>query len=122
LTSQRFQDLQVWRKAHVWVLDVYRMTRAFPKEELYGLTSQLRRAAVSVPANIVEGFRRRGKPDKVRFFNMAQGSLDECHYYLILARDLGYAQTESQIKALEEIGRMLNGYASAVAADHAENS
>lgn len=118
MASQRFQDLLVWRKAHAWVLEVYRMTRAFPREELYALTSQLRRAAVSVPANIVEGFRRQGKPDKIRFFNIAQASLDECHYYLILARDLGYAQTDDLIVALEEIGRMLNGYSRAVAVDH----
>jgi len=118
VASQRFQDLLVWRKAHAWVLDVYRMTRAFPREELYALTSQLRRAAVSVPANIVEGFRRQGKPDKIRFFNIAQGSLDECHYYLILARDLGYAQTDDLIMALEEIGRLSNSYSRAVAVDH----
>ena len=118
MASQRFQDLLVWRKAHAWVLDVYRMTRAFPREELYALTSQLRRAAVSVPANIVEGFRRQGKPDKIRFFNIAQGSLDECHYYLILARDLGYAQTDDLIMALEEIGRLSNSYSRAVAVDH----
>jgi four helix bundle protein len=112
-----FQNLVVWRKAHTWVLEVYRLTRSFPKEELYVLTSQLRRAAVSVPANIVEGFRKRGRADKIRFFNIAQGSLDECHYYLILARDLGYANTDVHLAALDKIHRMLNSYSRAVAAN-----
>ena len=112
-----FQNLLVWRKAHAWVLEVYRLTRVFPKEETYALTPQLRRAAVSVPANIVEGFRKRGRADKIRFFNIAQGSLDECHYYLILARDLGYANTDVHLAALDEISRMLNSYSRAVAAN-----
>jgi hypothetical protein len=66
------------------------MTSAFPKSETYGLAAQARRAAVSVPANIAEGFKKRGRLDKARFMNIAQGSLEESRYYLILARDLGY--------------------------------
>lgn len=88
-----FRSLLVWQKAHEWVLAVYQTTRTFPKEELFGLTSQLRRAAMSVPANIVEGYRRRSKPDKARFFNIAQASLDEATYFLLLAHDLSYADT-----------------------------
>jgi four helix bundle protein len=88
--ARTFSDLLVWRKAHEFVLAVYKFTAAFPKTETYGLAVQMRRAAVSIPANIAEGFRRRGKPDKARFMNIAEGSIEECRYYLILAQDLGY--------------------------------
>ena len=91
--ARSFRDLLVWRKAHEFVLAVYTFTSDFPKQETYGLSQQLRRAAVSIPANIAEGFRRRGKPDKARFMNLAEGSLEECRYYLILAHDLGYGDT-----------------------------
>jgi len=91
LPARSFQDLIVWQKAHQFVLAVYRLTKGFPREEIYGLTSQFRRAAISIPANIAEGFKKRGRLDKARFMNVAQGSLEECRYYLILARDLGYA-------------------------------
>jgi four helix bundle protein len=87
---RRKMDLLVWRKAHELVLAVYSFTATFPKEERYGLVLQIRRAAVSVPANIAEGFRRRGKADKARYMNMAEASLEESRYYLILAHDLGY--------------------------------
>ncbi len=72
--------LVVWRKAHEFVLAIYPFTTNFPKLETYALAQQLRRAAVSIPANIAEGFRRRGKPDKARFMNMAEGSIEECRY------------------------------------------
>ncbi len=75
--AKNFQDLLVWQKAHQLVLAVYRLTDAFPKHELFALTSQLRRAAVSVPANVAEGFRKRGLKDKIKFFNIAEGSLEE---------------------------------------------
>jgi four helix bundle protein len=114
MPSQTFQDLQVWQKAHAWVLDVYRLTSKFPREELFGLTSQLRRAAVSIPANIAEGFKKRGKADKARFFNISQGSLEECRYYLLLARDLRYANTDGQSVAIDEISRMLDSYIRAI--------
>ena len=91
--ARTFQDLLVWRKAHQLVLAVYSFTKTFPKEETYGLALQMRRAAVSVPANIAEGFRRRGKADKARYMNMAEASLEESRYYLILAQDLGYGDT-----------------------------
>ena len=83
--AQSFRDLVVWRKAHDFVLEVYRLTSAFPKHETYGLSIQMRRAAISVPANIAEGFRKFGTVDKARFMNTAEGSLKESRYYLILA-------------------------------------
>ncbi|MDQ3331145.1 MAG: four helix bundle protein, partial [Planctomycetota bacterium] len=86
--ARRFEDLIVWQKAHALVLTIYRTTESFPRTETYGLTSQLRRSAVSIPANIAEGFRKRGRSDKARFLNISQGSLEETRYYLILARDL----------------------------------
>jgi four helix bundle protein len=109
-----FRDLLVWRKAHQFVLAIYQLTAAFPKTEIYGLTQQLRRAAVSIPANIAEGFRRRGRADKVRFLNIAEGSLQECHYYLILAQDLGYGDTTKLMNDAEEISRILTAYSAAI--------
>src|SRR5688572_8551225 len=106
--ARSFKDLIVWQKAHQFVLEVYRFTRNFPADERFGLTSQLRRAAVSVPANIAEGFPKRGTNDKVRFFNIAQGSLEEVHYYLILAKDLGYGNTDPLLNFYDEVGRLLN--------------
>lgn len=114
LPAKRFEDLVVWRKAHEFVLAVYALTANFPKHETYGLTSQMRRAAVSIPANIAEGFRKRGKADKARFMNTAEGSVEEAHYYLILARDLGYGDTQSLMCALDEVSRLLNSYARAI--------
>jgi four helix bundle protein len=77
MNSKRFEDVEVWRKAHAWVLCIYKFTEGFPKHELFGLTSQLRRAAVSVPANFAEVFKKRGLADKIRIYNIAQGSLEE---------------------------------------------
>ncbi len=91
--AKSFEDLIVWQKAHRIVLSVYRMSERFPKHEIYGLTSQMRRAAVSIPANIAEGFKKRTKADKARLLNIAQGSLDECRYYLILIKDLNYGDS-----------------------------
>jgi four helix bundle protein len=110
MNARTFRDLGVWRKAHACVVESYRLTAAFPREELFGLTSQLRRAAVSVPANIAEGFVKRGVSDKLRFYNIAQGSLEECRYYMILATDLGYADTVDIQHALDEVSRMLEAY------------
>ncbi len=112
--ARTFQDLLVWQKAHRFVLAVYATTAVFPKQETYGLSQQMRRAAVSIPANIAEGFRRRGKEDKARFMNMAEGSLVECRYYLILAKDLGYADTQGLNTSLEEVSRLLGAYAAAI--------
>lgn len=90
------------------MLSVYKFIGAFPHSELYGLTSQFRRAAVSIPANIAEGFRKRGKADKARFMNIAQGSVEECRYYLLLARDLDYGNKPELNSILEEISKMLH--------------
>jgi four helix bundle protein len=112
--ARTFQDLLVWQKAHQFVLSVYRLTDGFPKNELFGLTSQFRRAAVSIPANIAEGFRKRSKADKARFMNIAQGSLEECRYYLILSNDLKYGECHQLIAQLEEVSRLLERYCSAI--------
>ncbi len=90
-----FEDLKVWQKAHQLVLKVYKITKDFPREEKFALTSQMRRAAISVPANIVEGFKKRGRRDKTNFYNIAQGSLEELKYYIMLSRDLGYLDTSN---------------------------
>jgi four helix bundle protein len=116
--ARTFRDLAVWRKAHDFVLAVYTFTAGFPRQETYGLALQMRRAAVSIPANIAEGFRRRGKADKARFMNVAEGSLEECRYFLILASDLGYGDTSSLSALLDEVSRMLSAYASAILASH----
>ncbi|HAE22410.1 MAG TPA: four helix bundle protein [Spirochaetaceae bacterium] len=108
--AKSFEDLLVWQKAHLATLAVYRLTAGFPQSELYGLSSQFRRAAVSVPANIAEGFKRRGKADKIRFYNIAQASLEEARYYVILARDLGYGPPEETGALLDETGRLLESY------------
>ena len=91
-----------------------KFTANFPKPETYGLAAQMRRAAVSIPANIAEGFRRRGQADKARFMNMAEGSLEECRYYLILAQDLGYGDAAKLARTAEEISRLLSAYAAAI--------
>ena len=113
-SARTFQDLVVWQKAHQFVLDIYRYSAEFPRSEVYGLSAQLRRAAVSIPANIAEGFRRRGKPDKARFMNIAQGSLEECRYYLILSQDLNYGDNGGLKQHLEEVSRMLSVYSKAI--------
>ena len=112
--ARTFQDLIVWQKSHQFVLDVYKLTNAFPKSEAYGLTSQFRRAAVSVPANIAEGFKKRTRTDKARFMNIAQGSLEESRYYLFLARDLRYCDPSRLLLQLEEVSKLLGAYARSI--------
>ena len=112
--AKTFQDLIVWQKAHQFVLAVYRFTDNFPRQEIYGLTSQLRRAAVSKPANIAEGFKKQGRADKARFMNIAQGSIEECRYYLILAKDLGYGDSNPLMSRIEEVSKLLGSYCSAI--------
>jgi four helix bundle protein len=109
-SAQNFQDLTVWQRSHEFVLAVYELSGRFPDRELYGLSSQLRRAAVSISANIAEGFKRRTKPDKVRFYNIAQASAEECRYYLILARDLEYGKTHALLSLLDETSKLLHEY------------
>lgn len=110
MTTQKFQELIVWQKAHQFVLGVYKYIKAFPKEEVYALSSQFKRAAVSIPANIAEGYKKRGKADKARFMNIAQGSIEECQYYLILSPDLGYGNNEDLRLLLNEVSKMLESY------------
>lgn len=111
MPSKTFQDLIVWQRVHLFVLATCKLTRGFPKEELFTLTSQFRRAAISIAANIAEGFKRRGTSDKLRFYNTSQASLEECRYYLILSKDLDYADTTKQMSMLEEVSRLLEAYA-----------
>jgi four helix bundle protein len=112
--SKHFTELIVWQKAHQFVLGVYTLTKNFPKEELFGLTSQFRRASVSIAANIAEGYSKKGQKDKIRFLNIAQGSLAECEYYLRLTRDLGYADVKKLVIDLEEVSKLLNAYSRAI--------
>ncbi len=112
--SKTFQDLEVWKMAHQLVLKIYKITEGMPKHEMFGLTSQLRRAAVSVPANIAEGFKKRTPADKAKFYNISQGSLEECRYYLILIRDLAYAETTELQQELDRVGCVLDAYMKAM--------
>ena len=114
MASKTFEEVEVWKRAHKWVLAVYRFTDTFPKQEMFGLTSQLRRAAISIPANFAEGFKKAGNADKLRYYNIAQGSLEESRYYLILASDLGYGDTRELRNDLETVSKMLEGYMRAV--------
>jgi len=120
IKTMSFRDLDVWKNAHKFVLQVYKVTGNFPKSELFGLVSQFRRASISIAANIAEGYKKKGKLDKLRFFNIAQGSLEECHYYAILSKDLNYfdENTERELyKQIESIGKMLNSYCKKVEND-----
>lgn len=108
---QRFTDLKVWQQAHALVLELYPLTARFPPEERYGITSQLRRAAVSIPSNIAEGSKRRSNADYAHFLNIAESSAAETEYLLVLSRDLDYlaAQNAEQLLAkLADIARMLH--------------
>ncbi|MHC5142494.1 MAG: four helix bundle protein [Planctomycetota bacterium] len=107
---QSFEDLLVWQKAHQLVLAVYTATRAFPKDERYGIFSQIRWAAASVPANIAEGFRKSTKTEKQRFVTIAHGSLEETRYFLILSRDLGYCDVAEMLFLAEEVSKLLRLY------------
>jgi four helix bundle protein len=118
MKTKSFEDLLVWQKAHAYVLEIYRMTKGFPRSELFGLTAQMRRAALSVPANIAEGFKKRTPREKVRVLNIAQGSVEESRYYLILAEDLGYANTPAFRPKLEEVSKMLEAYIRAIETNH----
>ena len=113
-SAREFTDLIVWQKGHRFVLGVYRATSLFPKNELYGLVSQFRRAAVSIPANIAEGFKKKTLPDKSKFLNIAEGSLEECRYYLILAHDLNYMDNTELMEQIKEVARLLHAYRRAI--------
>lgn len=105
-----FRQLETWQEAHKLVLMVYEITQGYPNDERFGLVSQMRRAAVSIPANIAEGFKRRGIRDKIRFYNISEGSLEEIKYFFILSQDLGYISSNTDLMAQSEtVGRLLNG-------------
>jgi len=108
--SQSFKDVEVWKRAHQLALDIYKLTKNFPNEEKYGVVSQIRRSAVSVAANIAEGFLKKGLADKKRFYNISQGSLSETQYYLVLIKDLNYADTVDLGKSADVVGKMLYRY------------
>ena len=116
LPAKSFEQLIVWQKAHQFVLDAYQFTERFPRKEIFGLTAQFRRAAISIPANIAEGFKKRGRADKVRFLNIAQGSLEECRYFLILAKDLRYGDISRLQPQLEEASKLLESYSAKILA------
>ena len=110
---QNFKTLKVWEKGHELTLAVYTATKNFPKDELYGLTSQVRRACASIPANIAEGCGRSGKAELARFLQVAMGSASELEYHLLLAHDLGLLG-DAEYKRLEshtvELKRMLSSF------------
>ena len=111
--TNNFKNIVAWQIAHEFVLSVYETTKKFPATEAFGLTSQIQRAAVSIPANIAEGYRKLGKADKLRFLNIAQGSVEECRYYIILATDLKYITAEdakSLQVLIEKTSWYLNSY------------
>ena len=112
MASRNYQDLHAWQRAVEFVVLVYRLTKGFPKEERYGLTAQLRRAAVSIPSNVAEGQGRGGDPDFVRFLRFAYGSLREAETQIIIAERLGYlpsAESQKAIVLAAEVGRLING-------------
>ena len=107
-----FEDLLVWKRSHSIVVKLYRVTKKFPKEELYGITNQIRRAAVSVPNNIAEGFGRHSTKELIQYLIQARGSIQELKYLIILSRELSYIADQEEtffIKEINEIGKMLNG-------------
>ena len=114
---QRFTQLKVWQRSHEFALAIYRLTGKFPTAERFGITTQLRRAALSVPTNIAEGSKRLGRQEFARFLNIAEGSLAEMEYLLMFSRDLGYLDVKDSIAGLaeaDEIARMLNALRSKV--------
>ncbi len=114
----KVEDLIAWQKAHALVLDVYSATKSFPKEELFVLTSQIRRAAISMPSNITEGFKRISAADKIRFYNYSETSADEVRYQLLLAHQLGYIDTTKQQKLAQEVAKLVSGLISSIRAKH----
>ena len=119
MTKRDYKDLLVWQKAPDMVTEVYRITRQFPKEELYGLTSQLRRAAVSVPSNIAEGQGHLTRGEFRQFLGHAKGSLAEVDTQMLIARNLGYLADPAPIlERTAEVARLLNGLLSSLATDN----
>ena len=120
--TNSFKELIAWQKAHSFVLKVYNVTRNFPEWERYGLCSQFQRAAVSIAANIAEGYKKIGRADKLRLMNIAQGSLEESRYYIILSKDLGYINESVFVEMESLINKTswyLNAYCKGIMNDNA---
>ena len=115
--TKTFKELIVWHKSHKLVLEIYKATKTYPRDEIYALTNQIRRAAVSIAANISEGYKKKTKPSKLNFLNISEGSLEEVKYYILLSKDLEFI-TEKEFNSLEalseEVGRLINGYSNAI--------
>lgn len=105
-----FKDLVLWQKAHEMVLEIYKMISNIPNSEKFGITNQIQRSSVSVPTNIVEGYRRISIKEKLRFLYIANGSLEETRYFLILIQNLDFSITDSLQDKLSEVSKMLNAY------------
>lgn len=103
---RHFTDLEAWKEAHQLALDIYKITKLFPKEELFGLTNQMRRAAVSIGSNIAEGFSRNTVKDKSQFYTVAKGSATELESQLLLAKDIGYLNEEGFDETQERLGKV----------------
>jgi len=115
--THSFKDLIVWQKAHQLVIAIYKTTKLFPKEEVFSLTNQVRRATVSIAANICEGYKKKTIPNQLNYINIAEGSLEEVKYYIILSKDLQYINEqdyEQLTNSAEEVGRLINGYEKAI--------
>ena len=115
--SKSFREVRAWQKAHEFVLAFYKTKKMFPDDEKFALVPQFQRAAVSIAANIAEGYRKLSKADKLRFFNIAQGSLEECRYYIILSHDVGYYTKEvanDMWTKIEAASTILDAYCKAI--------
>ena len=108
--NRSFKNLILWQKAHALVLEIYKMTSSLPKSEQFGIINQIQRSSTSVPANIAEGYGRISTKEKIRFLYIANGSLEETRYFLILIQDLKFSQTERIQKNLTEVSKILNSY------------
>ena len=109
-----YRDLDIYKESKRLAIEIHKISLAFPKHEMYEEGSQIRRSSVSVAANIAEGFRKKGPADKVRFFNISQGSLSETEYYLMLAQDLDYTDMGELLHQADEVGRILEAYMTAI--------
>ena len=117
MASKIFTEVKAWQKAHEFVLAFYKTKKLFPDDEKYALIPQFQRAAISIAANIAEGYKKISKNDKLRFFNIAQGSLEECRYYIILSHDLGYYDNDTSNdmwKKLQDTDLTLQYYCDAI--------
>ncbi len=117
MASKTYREVRAWQKAHDFVLAFYKTKPLFPDDEKFALIPQFQRAAISIAANIAEGYKKLSQADKLRFFNIAQGSLEECRYYITLAHDVGYYTDEiadSLNTKIEKLSTVLNAYCQAI--------